>query len=116
MQVSKRIMEEAFVNGDVERNEGVAVQKINDRDRRDDAKFHLLYIEHVVTPHLQAVSNIFPTLNRLGACLSRNMQSWLVEWEKNNPDPPREDVAKLKRKVLGVMAICGEMRAKEDFR
>jgi len=109
-EVSRRIMEEAFVNGDVERNKGLAVQKIDDRERRDDAKYHIAYTEHVVTPYLQAVSNIFPKFNQLGARLARNTQMWLVDWEKNNSEASHEEVTRLKRKVLGVVAICGEMQ------
>jgi len=113
MEVSRRIMEEAFVNGDVERNKGIAVQKINDRDRRDNEKFHLAYIELVVTPYLQAVSNIFPKFNQYGVPLACNMQMWLAEWEKKNSEASHEEVTRLKRKVRGVVAKCLEMRDKD---
>jgi len=115
MEVSRRIMEEAFVNGDVERNKGIPVQKINDRDRRDDEKFHIAYIEHVVTPYLLAISNIFPTFNQYGVFLAKNTQMWFVEWEKKNSEASHEEVTRFKRKVLGVGAICREMRDKDTI-
>lgn len=97
----------------MERNKGIPVQKINDRDRRDDEKFHLAYIEHVVTPYLQAISNIFPMFNQYGVCLANNMNMWFVEWEKKNSEASHEEVTRLKRKVRGVVAICREMKDHE---
>jgi len=120
-EVSRRIIEEAFHNGDVERSNGIVVQKINDRFRVNAAKFHLTYIEHVVAPWLQAVGDIFPKFNELGGHLGQNMKRWFAEWENNNSESYRnseahqDEARRLEEKVVRTVTMCRAMLHKDEM-
>ena len=69
---ASRVMEEFFLQGDKEREEGLAVSPMFDRSKADINKAQLGFIDFIVSPLYENIIKVFPTLHICGKNLVAN--------------------------------------------
>eukprot|EP00913_Durusdinium_trenchii_P006565 g6168.t1 len=98
-------VQEFFAQGDQEKELGIPVQMLNDRDKVNRCTSQVGFIEFVITPLAEQMVAVFPSLNYLTRNLSQNVQTWAEIW-KTRSDPSAEEVEKLQGRVAKVMTRC----------
>ncbi|CAK9086387.1 5'-cyclic phosphodiesterase 9A, partial [Durusdinium trenchii] len=103
--LADKCLEEFFAQGDQEKELGIPVQMLNDRDKVNRCTSQVGFIEFVITPLAEQMVAVFPSLNYLTRNLSQNVQTWAEIW-KTRSDPSAEEVEKLQGRVAKVMTRC----------
>lgn len=103
--LADQCLEEFFAQGDQEKELGIPVQMLNDREKVNRCTSQVGFIEFVITPLAEQMVIIFPTLSFLTRNLSLNVELWAELW-KNSFDPPTEDYEKLMARVNKVVSRC----------
>eukprot|EP00937_MAST-01D_sp_MAST-1D-sp2_P007205 g7205.t1 len=73
---SDRVMDEFFAQGDKERERGMQVSPMFDRESVNKFQMQVNFIEFVVAPLYGALVNLCPSLYRLGQQMKDNRQLW----------------------------------------
>merc|ERR1719401_1696145 len=71
-----RVLEEFFAQGDMERQEGIPVQMLNNREKVNKPSSQVAFIEFFVYPFNTAHVKVFPPLWEMSENLRRNLQRW----------------------------------------
>jgi len=103
--LADRCLEEFFAQGDQEKELGIPVQMLNDRDKVNRCTSQVGFIEFVITPLAEQMVVTFPALSFLTQNLSINIETWAEEW-KTSFDPSAEEYEKLQGRVAKVVARC----------
>lgn len=106
-------LDEFFAQGDVEKERGIPVQVLNDREKVNRPNSQVGFIEFVICPMAESICNIFPQLDNLAHHLGINVQNWLQLWI-DEASPPEEQTSKVservRRVVLRLKAVTREER------
>lgn len=91
------VVEEFCLQGDKEKELGVEVSPMCDRDQINLCNMQMGFIEFVVAPLIIAFVNIFPPLHEIGSNMLNNFQSWgekrkldIMSDIKSTADKPEE--------------------------
>eukprot|EP00930_Biecheleria_cincta_P039374 TRINITY_DN27073_c0_g1_i1.p1 TRINITY_DN27073_c0_g1~~TRINITY_DN27073_c0_g1_i1.p1 ORF type:complete len:911 (-),score=164.73 TRINITY_DN27073_c0_g1_i1:161-2806(-) len=110
-------VDEFFAQGDMEKERGIPVQMLNDRDKVNRPNSQVGFIEFVICPMAESLVNIFPQLDRLAMDLSTNVQKWCELWiaEVSPPDDQKAKVqARVEKIVARMEAVTRESRGIRD--
>lgn len=107
------LLDEFFAQGDLEKEAGIPVQMLNDRERVDRPNSQIGFIEFVICPMAEKLVAILPGLGFLTHNLGMNTVHWYEMWEKESK-PSEEEVARIHTRVIRVMARCGMVAPKES--
>mmetsp|Transcript_26682 Transcript_26682/g.48256 ORF Transcript_26682/g.48256 Transcript_26682/m.48256 type:complete len:432 (+) Transcript_26682:2-1297(+) len=94
-------VDEFFAQGDQEKELGIPVQMLNDREKVNRANSQIGFIEFMVFPLVEAVVQIFPQLDFLSFHIGQNLKSWAKLWE-TEVQPPQDQLEKVKQRVSKV--------------
>eukprot|EP00746_Dinoflagellata_sp_MGD_P036031 gnl/MRDRNA2_/MRDRNA2_18635_c0_seq1.p1 gnl/MRDRNA2_/MRDRNA2_18635_c0~~gnl/MRDRNA2_/MRDRNA2_18635_c0_seq1.p1 ORF type:complete len:694 (+),score=131.08 gnl/MRDRNA2_/MRDRNA2_18635_c0_seq1:93-2084(+) len=86
-----QVLEEFFMQGDREKEIGITVQMLNDREKVNRAFSQVGFIEFLVSPLILATVRVFPPLEPCGQEMIQNMQFWKEEWVSNTTPAPTSD-------------------------
>lgn len=98
-------LEEFFAQGDKEKELGIPVQALNDREKVNRPNSQLGFIEFLLLPFLEGVVRICPQLDSLAVQCGDNMQNWERLWI-SEAERTREQEEKLRLRVDKVVARC----------
>jgi len=91
-------LEEFFAQGDREKELGIPVQFLNDREKLNRPNSQIGFIEFMIAPLYTATLRVFPNLKELGEHLSENLASWADVWAKET-SPSEEELQKVAARV-----------------
>mmetsp|Transcript_46727 Transcript_46727/g.108976 ORF Transcript_46727/g.108976 Transcript_46727/m.108976 type:complete len:887 (-) Transcript_46727:124-2784(-) len=94
-----KCLEEFFEQGDREKEFGIPVQFLNDRDKLNRPNSQIGFIEFMIAPFVVAQVRLWPKLHEMGDSLTNNLALWEEEWNKE-VSPAEEE----RNKVLGRVA------------
>jgi hypothetical protein len=104
-----RILDEFFAQGDAEKEAGVPVQMLNDRDKVNRPLSQVGFIEFLVAPLFIVSSQLLPDIQPLAAMCAENMQHWATEWETTKfPRPSQDEIKAVKDRVVKLSARLQE--------
>lgn len=103
-----RCLDEFFAQGDKEKELGIPVQMLNDREKVNRPNSQIGFIEFVIAPICGAVVNIFPQLDHLAENLGVNIVNWYDVWVEKH-SPAEEDAAKVNTRVQKVAGRCQDL-------
>merc|ERR550537_2114444 len=101
------IVAEFFLQGDKEKELGITVQPLNDRDKVNKPYSQVCFIEFFAAPLLSAVNRLVPPMEATANQLFQNMETWFKEWVESTGANEEEQakvlerIAKLVRKHHG---------------
>lgn len=91
-----RIIDEFFTQGDREKELGVPVQPLNDRDKVNRPYSQLGFIEFFAAPFAFAAVRLLPPLMCCTDQMMQNLSVWVKEWALGTqPVPDQDEVAKV---------------------
>jgi len=96
-----RVLEEFFAQGDQEKQLGIPVQFLNDREKLNRPNSQIGFIEFMIAPFFAAQIRLWPGLRELGDNLSNNIRNWEDLWVQES-NPPEEEREKVSVRVLKV--------------
>jgi len=107
-----QIMEELFMQGDMEKKMGVPVQALNDRDRVNKAFSQIGFIEFLVSPLVFVVTKVMMPLEPYAENMMTNIKLWHQCWlAETQPEPSEADqkaaadrIVKLNQRFLGLQS------------
>eukprot|EP00928_Gymnodinium_smaydae_P027432 TRINITY_DN21224_c0_g1_i1.p1 TRINITY_DN21224_c0_g1~~TRINITY_DN21224_c0_g1_i1.p1 ORF type:complete len:1122 (-),score=212.03 TRINITY_DN21224_c0_g1_i1:105-3365(-) len=90
-----QILDEFFLQGDLEKKLGVPVQALNDRDKVNRPFSQIGFVEFLVSPLLYATMRVLPPAVCLPEQMLSNVQMWHQVWltDVKPPDAERKPVA-----------------------
>merc|ERR1712039_751750 len=95
-----RIIDEFFLQGDREKELGITVQPLNDREKVNKPYSQVGFIEFFVTPLAAAAVRLMPPLFNLTEQMVLNLHSWHEDWvASTEPTPDPEDQAKMSERI-----------------
>eukprot|EP00746_Dinoflagellata_sp_MGD_P072415 gnl/MRDRNA2_/MRDRNA2_293947_c0_seq1.p1 gnl/MRDRNA2_/MRDRNA2_293947_c0~~gnl/MRDRNA2_/MRDRNA2_293947_c0_seq1.p1 ORF type:complete len:168 (+),score=40.04 gnl/MRDRNA2_/MRDRNA2_293947_c0_seq1:38-505(+) len=89
-----RVLDEFFLQGDKEKEIGIPVQMLNDRDKVNRAFSQIGFIEFLVAPLCFAVTRLMPPFEPCGEELLENIKRWKEQWVADTAPIPTEDEQK----------------------
>jgi hypothetical protein len=95
------VLEEFFQQGDKEKELGIPVQFLNDRDKLNRPNSQIGFIEFMIAPFFAAQIRLWPPLCAYGENLSVNIGGWEERWVRE-VQPSDEEQAKVKARVKKV--------------
>merc|ERR1711862_324097 len=87
-------LEEFFAQGDQEKNLGIPVQFLNDREKLNRPNSQIGFIEFMIAPFFTSQIRLWPTLREFGDNLAHNISSWENLWVQQL-DPSEEEKQKV---------------------
>mmetsp|Transcript_21073 Transcript_21073/g.49026 ORF Transcript_21073/g.49026 Transcript_21073/m.49026 type:complete len:977 (+) Transcript_21073:86-3016(+) len=94
-------LEEFFAQGDREKELGIPVQMLNDREKVNRPNSQIGFIEFVIVPLAEQMALMFPALSFLPGNLSTNIQHWADIW-KQTSNATAEELEKVDARILKV--------------
>jgi len=88
-----RVLDEFFAQGDEEKQLGITVGMLNDRDKVNRPESQHSFINFLVSPLVLRAVEIFPQIHVVYVQLGLNVESWCKEWAKDS-NPPQEEIDK----------------------
>jgi len=85
------IIDEFFMQGDKEKELGITIQPLNDRDRVNKPYSQVGFIEFFVAPFAFATVRVLPPLVVLTDQMMQNLHAWCEEWASTTSPPPDEE-------------------------
>merc|ERR1712007_167581 len=104
-QLAHKTLEEFFIQGDLEREHGIPVQALNDRNKVIIPTSQIGFMEMMVAPLCQSMVQLFPPLDNLATNLAHNIQAWRNEWVEQY-SPLEDEVMKTDARVEKVVLDC----------
>merc|ERR1712203_1086916 len=89
------IVDEFFLQGDKEKELGITVQPLNDREKVNKPYSQVGFIEFFVAPFSFATVRLLPSLIHRTDQLMSNLHSWCDEWSATHPIPDQAELSKL---------------------
>lgn len=106
-----KVLEEFFTQGDQERDVGIPVQALNDREKVNRPFSQVGFIEFLVSPMFFAVIKVLPPLVLITEQMVLNTKTWHQIWLKETRPEPSET----ERSALAERIHKLEMRYKESL-
>jgi hypothetical protein len=100
-------LDEFFAQGDVEKEKGIPVQMLNDRDKVNFPNSQIGFIEFVILPLAEKTVDLFPRLHYCADHLSQNLSTWADRWE-SECNPQREEADKVRARVSKAVERCAQ--------
>jgi len=97
------ILDELFQQGDSEKELGIAVQPLNDREKVNKPHSQVGFIEFFIAPFAFAAMRLLPPLHRSTAQLMHNLNSWSDAWIADAA-PDAEELAKMQDRIAKIEA------------
>jgi len=104
-RIAYLLLEEFFAQGDKEKEKGIPVQMLNDREKVNRANSQIGFIEFVIAPMVESLVNVFPHLDRLAHYLGENIEHWEEIWKEASEQPP-DMIIKVEARVQKVVDSC----------
>merc|ERR1712079_297973 len=89
---------EFFALGDQEKDRGIPVQFLNDREKLNKPNSQIGFFEFMIAPFFAAQIRLWPTLHELGENLGNNLSKWADMWEREAM-PNDEEKQKVRTRV-----------------
>lgn len=105
------VLEEFFSQGDQEKQLGIPVQFLNDRDKLNRPNSQIGFIEFMIAPFFVAQIRLWPALCGLGENLAYNISRWEELW-CNETQPSEEDKGKVHARVCKVQDNLQEAKCR----
>jgi len=102
-----RVLEEFFSQGEQEKELGVPVGFLNDREKLNRPNSQIGFLEFMIAPFFAAQIRLFHSLHEYGDHLGRNIASWEEMWEQE-VHPDEESCRKGRDRVEKVRATLDE--------
>jgi hypothetical protein len=93
------LVEEFFCQGDKERELGLPVQSMNDREKTNKAYTQVTFLEFFVAPMAISLHKLIPTLDHSVDSLLDNMELWYDIWVQE-AEPDEEERMKLRERIM----------------
>merc|ERR1719456_1218692 len=94
------IIDEFFLQGDKEKELGITVQPLNDREKVNRPYSQAGFIEFFVAPFVFATVRLLPPLVMCTDQMMYNLKDWCEEWVSTTvPTPDHEEQSKLQDRV-----------------
>lgn len=104
------VVDEFFNQGDKEKELGIPVGFLNDRDKVVRAGAEHGFIVFLVSPLVLSAANVFPMLVPFAAQMAMNLESWRDVWVEK-AKPPEEDI---KKRDVDVKKVQDQVQHLED--
>jgi cAMP-specific phosphodiesterase 4 len=104
-------LEEFFMQGDQEKEKGIPVQFLNDRDKLNKPHSQIGFIEFMIAPFFAAQLRLWPSLSELGDNLGVNLACWKDMWIEET-SPGEEDKEKVEARVDKVRTTLQDSSAR----
>mmetsp|Transcript_90010 Transcript_90010/g.159368 ORF Transcript_90010/g.159368 Transcript_90010/m.159368 type:complete len:1285 (-) Transcript_90010:108-3962(-) len=99
------IVDEFFLQGDKEKEMGITVQPLNDREKVNRPYSQVGFIEFFVAPFAFATVRLLPPLVPCTDQMMQNLNSWCEEWVTTTiPTPDSEEQVKLQDRIAKLEA------------
>jgi hypothetical protein len=98
LEWANRVLEEFFLQGDKEKELGLTVQMLNDRNKVNKPNSQIGFIEFIVTPLMVSCIKILPNLYEFGNNIDSNIRQWARVWMIESC-PPQEEVDKVEIRI-----------------
>jgi len=99
------IIDEFFNQGDKEKELGITVQPLNDREKVNKPYSQVGFIEFFVAPFAFATVRVLPPLVTCTDQMMQNLNSWCEEWVgSTTPAPEADEIAKLQERIAKLEA------------
>jgi len=102
-------IDEFFNQGDQEKQLGVTVQFLNDRDKLNRPNSQIGFIEFMIAPLFASVIRLWPTLCEFGDHLGINISKWEEQWAKEL-SPSEEERTKVAGRVSRVRKLLDDAK------
>merc|ERR1712051_642298 len=86
-----RIVDEFFMQGDKEKELGITVQPLNDREKVNRPYAQVGFIEFFIAPFAFATVRVLPPLVGLTDQMMVNLNLWFEEWNTMTLPPPNQE-------------------------
>eukprot|EP00415_Alexandrium_ostenfeldii_P002798 UN2798 len=104
-RIAHLILDEFALQGDRERELGIPVSSLNDREKINRPNSQIVMAEFMMAPMVEAIVHIFPPLDFTALHLGKNIQKWEKTWLVESQ--PAEDAAeKIRQRVDKVVKKC----------
>lgn len=104
-----RCLQEFFEQGGQEKQLGVPVGFLNDRDKVNRPNSQIAFIEFMIAPLFAGAVRLWPDMSSYGDCLSSNVSQWESTWVDLSK-PSEEEEAKVKARVQKVKATLSDAK------
>eukprot|EP00929_Paragymnodinium_shiwhaense_P055348 TRINITY_DN27732_c0_g3_i1.p1 TRINITY_DN27732_c0_g3~~TRINITY_DN27732_c0_g3_i1.p1 ORF type:complete len:852 (+),score=239.92 TRINITY_DN27732_c0_g3_i1:154-2709(+) len=104
-----RVLDEFFAQGDKEKELGIPVGMLNDRDKINRPGSQHGFINFLVAPLVFSTVEVFPGLHQLSSQMALNLQDWMNTWA-HEVQPAEEALVKKEADVNKVMEKAEQMR------
>jgi len=96
-----KIMEEFFMQGDLEKKMGVTVQALNDREKVNRAFSQVGFIEFLVSPLIFVAVKVMLPLEVYGEQMMSNVRTWHQRWlAETSPEPTESEQKAVAERIL----------------
>jgi len=104
-----RVLDEYANQGDQEKQLGVPVQVLNDREKLNRPSSQIGFIEFIITPFIVSKLKLFRSLSEVADILNGNVHRWEKSWvEETNPvEAEREKVKDRIEKISTALQSVG---------
>jgi len=106
-----RVLEEFFAQGDEEKQLGIPVGMLNNRDVVNRPGTQFDFINFLVSPLVVGTVKIFPPLNTLTTQMALNLEEWRNIWVQEK-SPSDEDIAKRDGMLQKIKNAAEELRSR----
>eukprot|EP00929_Paragymnodinium_shiwhaense_P055346 TRINITY_DN27732_c0_g2_i1.p1 TRINITY_DN27732_c0_g2~~TRINITY_DN27732_c0_g2_i1.p1 ORF type:complete len:870 (+),score=176.97 TRINITY_DN27732_c0_g2_i1:76-2685(+) len=104
-----RVLDEFFAQGDKEKELGIPVGMLNDRDKINRPGSQHGFINFLVAPLVFSTVEVFPSLHQLSSQMASNLQEWMNTWAQD-AQPTEEALAKKEADVKKVREKAEQLR------
>mmetsp|Transcript_110780 Transcript_110780/g.174647 ORF Transcript_110780/g.174647 Transcript_110780/m.174647 type:complete len:284 (-) Transcript_110780:69-920(-) len=106
-----RVLDEFFAQGDEEKQLGLPVGMLNDRNTVNRPGSQHGFINFLVAPLVTATVRLFPVLHDRHSQMASNLEEWRNIWVAE-ARPSSEDIAKKDNDVYKIKCIAEELRSR----
>merc|ERR1712217_131200 len=103
-----RVLDEFFAQGDDEKEMGIPVGMLNDRDKVNKPSSQHGFINFLVAPLLQSTCRLFPPLKDLYVQMASNLEEWRNIWVAE-VQPSAEDISGKDKDIVAIKLIVDEL-------
>eukprot|EP00931_Biecheleriopsis_adriatica_P056833 TRINITY_DN33706_c0_g1_i1.p1 TRINITY_DN33706_c0_g1~~TRINITY_DN33706_c0_g1_i1.p1 ORF type:complete len:919 (+),score=195.62 TRINITY_DN33706_c0_g1_i1:61-2817(+) len=107
-KLAYQCMDEFFAQGDKEKELGIPVQMLNDREKVNRANSQIGFIEFMMMPFVEAMVLVFPQLDGIAFHIEKNIVCWAEQWQ-NEVQPQEDQAEKVWARVDKVASRCSSL-------
>ncbi|CAD7938925.1 unnamed protein product [Amoebophrya sp. A120] len=103
------VLEEFFLQGDLEKSRGLTVQMLNDREKVKKPQSQMGFIEFVVAPLYFQFAIIMPSTYTCAETIVSNVRQWEAEWLEEQ-EPTEEEQQGVHNRILNLETALANTR------